>query len=370
MTTSSTLSQRQLNRALLSRQLLLERADLTPYQATRHLVGLQAQVVNPPYIGLWTRLRNFDRAELVNLIEQRQIVRSTFVRSTMHLVAGEDYLQFWRSVQPALLKGFRGFHGTRIKGLDMDKLVATATPFFVQQPSTPVEQRQYLTTLAPARDPNSLEYGLRSYLPLVQMPPGGFWGKGGSIRYIMADQWFGQPVATSDDPRPLIRRYLAAFGPASVMDMQAWAGLTKLKDFVEQMRPELVAYQDADGVELFDLPDMPLPPADTPAPVRFMPEYDNLVLSHANRTRVLPEAHRTKVLLTAGRVRSTILVDGMVRGAWKIEATKKSATLSIEPFEALTAEVQAELVGEGERLLRWVSDGVSAFEVRFVEGLP
>lgn len=363
---STTLTLRQLNRALLSRQLLLHRAELTPYEATQALVGLQAQVVNPPYIGLWTRLKAFQRADLVNLIDQRKIVRAAFFRSTLHLVTDTDYLQFWRSVQPALVRGFRSFHGTRIKGLDVDQLVATATPFYAAQPTTPAEQRQYLTTLAPDRDANSLEYGVRSYLPLVQMPPGGFWGKGGSIRYVMADQYFGRAPVESDDPRPLILRYLAAFGPASVMDVQAWSGLTKLKAVMERLRPELVIYQDENGVELFDLPDAPLPPADTPAPVRFMPEYDNLVLSHADRNRVLPDVHRSKVLLSAGRVRSTLLVDGFVRGAWKIEATKKSATLLIEPFEPLSATVQSELADEGERLLRWVGDGAASFEVRFL----
>ncbi len=365
---TTTLTLHQLNRALLARQLLLHRAELTPYDATRALVGLQAQVVNPPYIGLWTRLRQFQRDDLVHLIDQRKIVRAAFLRSTLHLVADTDYLQFWRTIQPALIRGFRSFHGPRIKGLDVDKLVATATPFYAAQPTTPLEQRQYLTTLEPDRDPNSLEYAMRSYLPLVQLPPGGFWGKGGSIRYALADQHFGRAPADAIDPRPLILRYLAAFGPASVMDVQAWSGLTKLKEVMEQMRPELRVYRDENGVELFDRPDAPLPPADTPAPVRFLPEYDNLVLSHADRNRMLPDAHRRKVLLSAGRVRSTILVDGFVCGAWKIETGKKSAVLTIEPFEPLTPAVQAELVSEGDRLLRWVGDGAASVEVRFSAG--
>ncbi|NJO06174.1 MAG: winged helix DNA-binding domain-containing protein, partial [Chloroflexaceae bacterium] len=221
-----------------------------------------------------------------------------------------------------------------------------------------------LAALAPDHDADAVAYAIRSYLPLFQVAPGGVWGTGGSIGYTTADTWFGQPLAP-EDLRSLLLRYLAAFGPASVMDFQAWSGRVKLKDAVEQARPELRTFRDEQGKELFDLPDAPLPAADTPAPVRFVPEYDNLVLAHADRTRIIANEHRSKVFLSAGRVRSTMLVDGFVAGTWKTERKKQAATLIIEPFGPLPADVQAALSDEGEQLIRFIEDDASVYTVQF-----
>jgi hypothetical protein len=359
------LTRRRLNRALLERQMLLQRAALSPVEAVSRLAGLQAQIPNPPYIGLWTRLRNFQREDLTQAMKQRQIVRAAMMRSTLHLITAEDYLRFRPVLQPALIRALGAFFGQRAKGLDVDALIEAARPFLEAAPRTTGELRNRLLEVAPERDGDALAYVVRTYLPLVQVPPGGTWGSGSSGAYTTPEVYLGKPVAKRDDFRGLIFWYLTAFGPASVMDIQAWSGLTKLKDAVEKLKPELVIYHDENGRELFDVPDASLPDEDTPAPARFVPEYDNLIIAHEDRTRVISDADYSKVFLSAARVRSTILVDGFVRGAWKIEKSKKSATLVIEPFTPLAGQDQAALVEEGERLIRFIEDRAETYDVRF-----
>jgi hypothetical protein len=199
------------------------------------------------------------------------------------------------------------------------------------------------------------------------VPSGGAWGYSGKAPFTTAESWLGRPFSGTDDPRELVLRYLAAFGPATVRDVQTWSGRTGLKLPVEDIKPGLRLFRDERGNELLDLPDAPLPDPDTPAPPRFVPDYDNLVLSHADRGRVIPDEHRKKVFLSAARVRATFLIDGFVRGAWKVEKSRRTATLRIEPFETLSREDREALRDEGERLVRFVAEpqGAEAFEVRF-----
>ncbi len=362
------LTLRELNRATLARQLLLDRAPLPVPQAIERLVGLQAQVPNPPYIGLWTRLRDFRRDALTGLMKERQVVRATLMRSTLHLMTAGDYLLLRGALQPALTRALGAFFGQRAKGLDIDRLVAAARAWVEEAPRTFTELRALLSELEPDRDPEALAYAVRTHLPLVQVPPRGTWGSGGSPAHANAASWLGRPLAAPEEGlRPLVLRYLAAFGPASVKDVQTWSGLVRLRDPIEELKPELRSFRDERGGELLDLPDLPLPPADAPAPPRFLPEYDNLVLSHADRTRVVPDKYRSSVFLSAGRVRATFLVDGFVRGTWKIERARGTAALVIEPLEPLSGEARDALVEEGERLVRFVEDGAEAFEVRFAE---
>ncbi len=360
------LTLRELNRATLARQMLLERAAVPVSEAVERLVGLQAQVPNPPYIGLWTRVRDFRRDDLTRLIEEQRVVRATLMRATLHLMTAEDYLRLRPALQPALARSMRSIAGKRVEGLDVDRLVATAGEY-MQEPHTFVELRSLLSELEPARDPSALAYLVRTHLPLVQVPPAGKWGTGGSPAYVLAASWLGRPLSGSRDPRELVLRYLAAFGPATIRDVQAWSGLAGMREPIEGLRSDLLSLRDERGNELFDLPGAPLPPADTPAPPRFVPDYDNLVLSHADRTRVIADEHRKKVFLSAARVRATFLLDGFVRGAWKVEKTRKAARLVIEPFEPLSSEDRDILVAEGERLVRFVAEpeGAEAFEVGF-----
>lgn len=365
--TDRVLTLRALNRVTLARQMLIERVALPVAEAVGRAAGLQAQVPAPPYVGLWTRLPDFRRDALTALLERREIVRATLMRSTIHLVTADDYLLFRPALQPALDRALTAFFGKRAKGLDADRIVAAARAALQEEPRTFAELRALLSGLYPEADPDAMGYVVRTRLPLVQIPSG-TWGYSGTIRYTLAEERLGRPLADPEAGfRHLVRRYLAAFGPATVQDLQAWSGLVRLKDRMEELRPDLRSFRDEQGRELLDLPDMPLPDPDTPVPPRFMPEYDNLVLSHADRTRVIADADRPRVFLSAGRVRSTVLVDGYVRGAWKIERARGSATLLIEPFAPPTKEVRDALAAEGERLVRFVEDGAATVDVRFAK---
>lgn len=360
------LTLRELNRATLARQMLLERASLSPFDAAEHLVGLQSQLPDPPYIGLWTRLQAFQHDDLTRLIEQRQVVRATMMRSTLHLMTAQDYALLRPVLQPALTRAMHAFFGAPAKSIDVERIVAAARAYIQEEPRTFVQIRARLSELFPDIDPALLAYAVRTHLPLVQVPPGGVWGFTGSPAHAEASTWLERPLeASTQNLYQLIRRYLAAFGPASVKDVQTWSGLIRLQDVLKALKPELRMFRDEQGNELFDLPDGPLPPADIAAPVRFLPEFDNLILSHADRSRVVPEQYRGSIFLSAGRVRATFLVDGFVRGAWKVERAGNVARLVIEPFEPLSPGTRSALVEEGQRLVRFVEESAETFEITF-----
>ena len=363
--TDRVLTLRELNRATLARQMLLERASVPVYEAVERLVGLQAQVVSPPYVGLWTRLRDFRREDLTRLVEERRVVRATLMRSTLHLMTAEDYLLLRPALQPALTRSVNSIAGKRVEGLDVEGLVGAARVFFEEEPRAFAGLRDLLTELEPERDTSALAYVVRNRLPLVQVPSGGRWGYAGNAPFTPVESWLGMPCSGSEDPRDLVLRYLAAFGPATIKDVQQWSGLTRLREPVEDLKDGLLSLRDERGDELLDLPGAPLPPADTPAPPRFVPDYDNLVLSHADRRRVISDEHRKKVFLSAARVRATFLLDGFVRGVWKVEKNQRTATLVVEPFGRLSRRDRDALTEEGERLVRFVGEGAESFEIRF-----
>ena len=364
--TARVLSLQEINRATLSRQMLLGREDVSAYEAVNRLAGLQAQVPNPPYIGLWSRLHGFERGDLTGLIEDRRVVRSSMMRATLHLMTVEDYLLLRPAIQPALDRSLRSIAGKRLEGLDLDRLVSAARTMVEEEPSTSKDLQGRLLEMEQDRDPSALAYLVRMRLPLVQTPPAGTWGKGGSPHFALPEPWLGARLADPGESlRALVLRYLAAFGPAGARDFQTWSGLTGAKALLQELRPELVEFRDEDGNELFDLPDAPLPPADSPAPPRFVAEYDNLVLSHADRRRVIADGDRKAVFLSAARVRATILVDGFVAGTWRIEKTKKSAALIVEPLAPLEPQDRDALAEEGERLLCFATDGQPELDVGF-----
>lgn len=349
--------------------MLLERAAISPIAAIERLAGLQAQMANAPYVGLWARLEGFERCDLTRLIEDRQVVRATMMRSTLHLATAGDYLTVRPALQPALSRALRTFFGQRAADIDVDRVVAAVRARMVARPVTFVELRALLSDLEPDRDVQALAYAVRTHLPLVQAPPGGTWNAGGIPAWALAEPWLGRPLVTPPDEglRHLFRRYLAAFGPATVPDLQTWSGLTGLQGAVERLRPELRSYRDERGRELLDLPGAPLLSSDAPAPPRFLPEYDNLLLAHADRSRFVPDAYRPFVYLSAGRIRATFLVDGLVAGAWKIERVRATATLVVEPFAPLSEGAMKALAEEGERLVRFVEDDAQSFGVRFAD---
>ena len=360
-----TLTVRQLNRALLARQMLLSREGATVSGAIERLAGLQAQLARPPFVGLWTRLEGFRRGDLLDSLHRREVVRVTAMRGTLHLMTAADYLGLRGTLQPMLSRGMRSILRERATALDIAVLEEEARAFFAGAPATFDALRDHLKAKFPEGDERAMAYAIRMHLPLVQVPADTAWGFPASADFALADAWLGTKVSTEPAPaHELVRRYLAAFGPATPGDAQAWSGLQGLREVFESLRPELVTFRDARKRELFDLPEAPRPPEDTPAPVRFLPEFDNLVLAHDDRTRVIADEHRPKVVLKNLQVRATFLVDGFVAGTWKIERKKKVAILILEPFGKLTKQTVAALEKEGDALLRFVEEDAEAWEVR------
>lgn len=353
--TSTILSRKQLNRTLLARQMLLQRSADGCETVTERLVALQSQIPNPPYIGLWTRLSGFEKRRLSELLEARRIVRAPWIRSTLHLVTAADHQRFQAVIQPALARGLRSFFGPRAKGLDIERLIQIAKPYLEAETPAIGALRDMLLEHSPDQDKQAMAYAVRSYLPLVQIPPSGTWGVGTRATYTTAEAWLGNP--TPADLPALFRRYLAAFGPATVMDFQTWAGMTGLKSQLAPALVELARYRGEDGAELYDMPGSPIIEAERPAPIRFLPEYDNILIAHKDRRRVLPEIHRKKVFVSAGRVLGTVLIDGFVGAIWKARQDGNAAILHVTLFERRIDDVCAEIEAEGLNLLKFIYDG-------------
>lgn len=357
-TTAPVLDTRALNRATLDRQLLLRRADLSAEAAVEHLLGLQAQNVKPPYYALAARLDGFAPEELSALMADREVVRIVTMRSTIHTHTAEDALTLRPLVQAARDRELTLFR-KGLQGVDLDRLAALARDLVEAEPRTMKQLREELLAQWPDADPQALGIAARCRLPLVQVTPRGLWGRSGQVALTTAEHWLGRPTEPAPAPDATVLRYLAAFGPASVKDMQTWAGLTRLREAFERLRPRLVTFRDEKGVELFDLPDAPHPDAGTPAPPRFLPEFDNLLLSHADRTRVIPPAYWGRSWV-GNMAYSTLLVDGFLAGVWKLEEN----ALVVEPFGTLTRAQREEVTEEGERMLAVMHPG-SSYDIRF-----
>ncbi|MFI2432940.1 winged helix DNA-binding domain-containing protein [Streptomyces sp. NPDC018693] len=352
------LSARALNRATLDRQLLLRRAPMSARDAVAHLVGLQAQNVRPPYVALAARLDGFAPEQLSALMADRQVARLVTLRSTLHTHTADDCLTLRPFVQPAREREL-GLFRKGLAGVDLDRLAALARDLVEAQPRTMKQLREALLAEWPDADPQALGIAARCLLPLVQVTPRGLWGRSGQVALTTAEHWLGRPAEPAARPDAVVLRYLAAFGPASVKDMQTWAGLTRLRDAFERLRPRLVTFRDDKGVELFDLPDAPRPDPDTPAPPRFLPEFDNLLLSHADRTRVVPAEHWGRAW-QGNQVHRTFLLDGFLAGVWKLT----DDALVIEPFASLTKAQRSDLTAEAEHMLAVLHPG-HTYDIRF-----
>ncbi|WP_112469777.1 winged helix DNA-binding domain-containing protein [Streptomyces triticisoli] len=361
------LDRRALNRAFLARQLLLSRRTMPAEDALEHLVGLQAQAPIPPYYGLWTRLEDFRPAELAGLLTGRRAVRIALMRGTVHLVSSADCRKLRPCVQPFLERSLITTFGKDLNGLDPAKVATAGRELLEEAPHTVGDLSASLRTAWPDRPAAALGNVVRSLLPVVQIPPRGVWGQGGQPTYVMAEDWLGAPLDPEPDIDALVLRYLAAFGPATVKDVQAWSGLTRLRAVTERLRPRLVSFRDEDGRELLDLPDAPRPDPGTPAPVRYLAPYDNAILSHADRTRIISDEHRKAIATKNAVIPGTILVDGFVAGAWRIDRTRASTALDVQLFSPVGKRRRAELVAEGERLLLFASDGAAACELRIAD---
>jgi hypothetical protein len=355
------LDRRALNRATLARQHLLDRVRMPAGDMVEHLVGMQAQAPNPPYLGLWTRLDGFRLEELADLVTARRVVRIALMRGTIHLVTARDCRALRAPLQPVLDRALRTTYGRALAGVDPAEVAAAGRALVEAEPLTFDAIGRRLADRWPGVAPLALANAVRAGVPLVQVPPRGIWGRSGQAKHTSVEAWLGGPVDPDPAPDAMVPRYLAAFGPASVADMQKWSGLTGLREVVERQRPRLRAFRDGNGRELYDLPDAPRPDPDTPAPVRYLPEFDNLLLSHADRSRVIAPEHRDRMVRAMGR--PALLVDGMAAGWWKVDG----GALEVETIEPLSREAAAAVEREGLELLRFVAPDADNHEVRCIQ---
>ncbi|SFF07160.1 Winged helix DNA-binding domain-containing protein [Paenibacillus catalpae] len=358
------ISSQELNRALLARQMLLSRSDMPVLNVLEWFIGLQAQAPHAPYYSLWTRLEGFDQAQLSALISERQAVRIALMRSTLHLVSAKDCLLIRPWVQTVHERAHKAAFGKRLAGVDLEAVIAEGRKLVEEQPRTFSELGKLLAESRPGIDPEALATAVRTYVPLIQIPPRGLWGESGQATHTTVNLWLGQPLAEQPDADRLILRYLAAYGPATVKDMQAWSGLTRLKEYFERLRPQLITFQDEHGNELFDVPDAPRPDAGVDPPARFLGEFDQMLLGIADRSRIMDHTYAKRIFTANGILRSTILLNGYIEGIWSIVRDRRKAALIVDPFRALTKEEQHELTQEGQKLLEFAAEGFD-HEIRF-----
>jgi Winged helix DNA-binding domain len=364
MRSGNVLSRRHLNRALLERQMLLRRRKRSVPGTIEHLVGMQAQVPLAPYVGLWSRLHRFRPEELASMIEDRSAVRGSLMRATLHLTTARDYLTVRPVVQSVLERSFAGsVFRKQLDGVDLDELRAAGRTLMEEEPRTRAELGPALADRWPGRDQDSLAYACTYLDPIVQVPPRGLWGTTGPPRWTTIQAWTGRSLEPPS-PEAVVLRYLAAYGPSSTADVRAWSGLAGMKNVLERLRPDLRTFRDEDGRELLDVPGGPLPNPDTPAPVRFLPEFDNTTLSHADRSRVLPDRHRQRVF--ASRDWRLVLVDGFARALWRTPREHGRIVLEIEPLERISKSDMNDVTEEGKRLLAFLTSGSPDADIRFV----
>ncbi|GAA2360291.1 winged helix DNA-binding domain-containing protein [Saccharopolyspora halophila] len=351
------LDARALNRATLARQLLLEPSDLAPREAVAHLCGLQAQEPQEPFTGLWSRLRSFDPAELSGLLTGGQVVRTHLMRRTIHLLTADDLLA-WRSRHDAMLRQrVIGVYRGELGEVDLDELAAAGREVLADgEPRSMGELARAVSDRWPGVSVRALgEVLLGALIPAVQLPPRGLWRQRGGARYLTVSSWLGREIdgRSADDEagKQLVRRYLAAFGPAATADIRAWSGLAGLPGAVKSLRGELVSFRDERGRELLDLPDAPRPDPNTPAPVRFLPAFDNAVLGYDDRSRIIDQENRG--LSVAGD--RVVLVDGRVAGTWYVA----ERTLIVTALHGLSRSARTAVREHGSALVAFLTGGES-----------
>ncbi len=382
---ATVLSRRALNRATLARQFLLERVDLPTVEMITRLGGLQAQTPHTWYVALQNRLRSPDPHEVGRLLTEGALVRMSLMRSTLHLVTPQEARWLRGTTGEVMARDLENSsHGKATTGLDRSAVLDTARRILEEEPLTPKRLGERLAEHWPGVPGPHLSYVVRCLLPVVQVPPRGVWGASGPPALAPADTWTGLPMNAEPDRERLVLRHLAAYGPASVQDIQAWSGLTRLKAVVEGMRDRLVSLRGEEeenpegargSVELFDLPHAPRPGSDlypdlrpdTPAPVRFLYDFDNLLRAHADRSRVISAEGRRRIAVRNGMPPATILLDGSVAATWKVNPTRSSArtrSLEVSAFRPLTGSEAEEIVHEGRLLLDFLAPGQSGREVK------
>jgi hypothetical protein len=358
------LGERALNRALLARQLLLKRTKTSAAKAIERLVGMQAQVPSSPYIALWSRLEDFRHDELSRLISSRRAVRMSLMRCTIHLVTDRDCLALRPVLQPVLERGLYvgSPFGRQIKGIDIKALLDKGRAALEEKPMTTAELRKLLNQRWPEYDADSLAYAVHYLVPMVQIPPRGLWAGRGLPTFTTCEAWLGKPFEAGPSPDAMVMRYLASFGPATVADIQAWSGLVRVREVTERLRPRLRTFRDEKGRELFDVPRGFLPDPGIEVPPRFLPEYDNALLAHDDRSRILPHGNRKLI------GRPTVLVDGFAVGFWKLKREGGAATLVVQPLKRISRKDTVAVAAEGAALLDFLAADANRKDVRFVSG--
>lgn len=349
--TERVLTARELNRALLARQLLLERSPLPLTRALERVAGLQTQYAPSGYVSLWTRLRDFHREALTRVLEQRRVVQATLMRITIHTVSARDFPLFAAGIRPGRRDWWLGQYRKQLEGVDMQAVESRVREHLAKGPRRASDLKQLL---AAEGFPSVAWSGLGLWLDMVRVPPSGTWNQRRADLYGLADDWLGKSTASvAEGLEHLVRRYLGGFGPASVKDLASWAGLPVRTFLPVVERMPLRRFRDEGGGELLDLPRAPLPGADAPAPIRFLPTWEAMLLVHARRTQVLPEQYRSLVFNTkTPHSVSTFLVDGAVAGTWWHE----SGRVRCEPFEPLPRAARRELEDEAKRLAAFHAD--------------
>lgn len=370
MTVGPLLTRRALNRATLARQLLTERSSLPVAEAVEHLGGLQAQTPHTWYVGLWTRLTDVSGPQVSDMLRDRELVRVALMRSTIHLVTARDCLALRHLFDLVVERNMRGAFGRNLKGIDEAVLLAAGRELLEEQPMTFSELGRKLAERWPDRDPASLAQAIRGLSALVQVPPRGLWQTSGTAAHTTAEHWLGRPLGTDATVDDLVVRYLAAFGPASVKDVQTWSGLTRLNEVVRRLGDRLVTFVDEAGRELYDLPEAPRPDPDEPTPVRYLYDFDNLLLSHADRSRFITDEYFRQGYTSDGPMPRMILIDGFTNGSWTTNRTRRHATLTVQPFRRYTAAERDELTAEGLALLAFCEPTATRHDVELLPPRP
>ena len=359
----ATLTDRQLNRATLARQMLLERSDRSIEDAVAFLLGLQGQQTHDPYIGVWSRLKQFRHEEMTALILDKTLVRATTMRATLHLHTADDLLGLREFVQPVVERMWQSAFGKRRFGdNDKAKVRKAGVKLLDKGPMTSGALGKALQEKFPEGEPLAKAVLMQVVETLIQVPPTRIWGSGHAPMLTRVENWLPAPHRRTIARETLVRRYLAAYGPASIMDMQAWCGMTKLGEVFEALRPELVTFTGADGRELFDLPDAPRPDADTPAPPRFLPLYDNVYLGFDNRRRMLAENDLKRVNMLR-EFKPAVLIDGIVSAGWVITDKKGAALIEIEPYHALGKQHLQPMEAEALAFLKFMREDAKSYDV-------
>jgi hypothetical protein len=344
--------------------MLLRRVELPAIEVVERLVGMQAQVPADPYTALWSRIEGFRPDELSELIAGRGAVRAVgLMRTTIHLVSARDALTIRPLMQPVLERAWRYSPFSRsLAGADVNEIIAAGLELLAERPYVATELGKRLQERWPDADANSMGYAIRFLVPVLQPPPRGLWGKGGLPYVETIERWLGRPLDPNPSIDDIVLRYLGAFGPATAKDVQVWSWLAGMRGVLERLRPRLRTFRDEKGRELFDVPDAPYPDADTPAPVRFLPEYDNIALSHDDRTRVIERKFGEGIWM-----RGSILVDGFVRGTWRMDTKRGEGMLKIGLFDSLIPSDRVAVAAEAELLAAFLAPDARTRDVRIDE---